>query len=51
MEKTIDRFVRAGVDDKEFIKLHMTKPIEAEQMVFEADFNNTLVEMVKRLSD
>ena len=47
----MDRFIRAGVDDKEFIKKHMTDPVGAEKMVFEEDFNDTLVEMVNRLSE
>ena len=29
----------------------MTDPIEAEKMVFEEEFNNTLAEMVNRLSE
>ena len=47
----MDRFVRAGEEDKEFIIKHMTDPIEAEKMVFEEEFNNTLAEMVNRLSE
>ena len=35
MDKTMERFIGAGQNDMEFIIAHMTKPVEAEEMVFD----------------
>ena len=42
MEMTMRRFINAGEEDKEFIKKHMTKPVEAEKEVFKIEFKKKL---------
>ena len=34
MDLTMERFIDATQNDMEFIIAHMTKPVEAEEMVF-----------------
>ena len=42
MDLTMERFIKAGPNDFDFIIKHMTKPIEAEEMVFNGSWDDRL---------
>ena len=50
MDLTMERFINAGQNDFEFIIKHMTKPIEAEEMVFNGRWDDRLTEIVTELN-
>ena len=51
MEQTLERFINATGNDVDFIVAHMTKPVEAEEMVFNNKWEEKLTEIVNNLNE
>lgn len=51
MDQTMERFITAGPNDIEFIIAHMTKPVEAEEMVFNESWERRLTQIVTDLNN